>query len=241
VIISGLYYGVQLAKGGLEIYFQGYGHKLPVLVERAAEEIFRLSHDPSACSAELFHRIKDKQLRALKNLLYSQPYYHCVLGGLLCLEEPRWSNAEKYTALQGATLNGFVVFAAQFLAQSKLELLVNGNITVTEASELSQKINDILQTKPLPFSNEMLRRAVAIIPQSASVNNKEYVFRQAAINCNPNEVNSAVENLYFIGEGAGRIQAFCNNGNDSGLTAEEFDQRLVSEAMLELVLQLVRG
>lgn len=243
-----------MAKGGLEIYFQGYGHKMPTLVERAAQEIHRLAHDRTACSEELFQRVKEKQLRSLKNALFSQPYYHCILGGLLCLEEPRWSAAEKYEALQHATLDGFLVFANQFLAQAKVEVLVNGNATRDEAVALSKQVNQILQAKTLPYSHEFLRRAVALVPlplkdalnESKGSSTKkviEYVYRQSALSCNPNEVNSAIENLYFIGEGAGKVNSFISEDDkeegELGLTEPEYHHRLEQEAMLEVILQLV--
>ena len=241
---AGLYYGVQLAKGGLEFYFQGYGHKLPILVERAASEIYRLAHNTSACSAALFQRIKEKQLRSLKNTLFSQPYYHCILGGLLCLEEPRWSNPEKYTALQTATLEGFHVFAGQFLAQAKLDVLVNGNATSLEAIALSKQVTQILQAKALPYSHEFLRRGVSLFPKSGANKILEYVYRQSALTCNPNEVNSAIENLYYIGEAAGKVMKFINEDDEDaamelGLTESQYNQRLDQEAMLEVILQLV--
>lgn len=45
--------------------------------------------EEEAVSASLFERVKERALLNYKNHLFWQPYYHCLYGSLLCLEEPR--------------------------------------------------------------------------------------------------------------------------------------------------------
>ena len=80
--------------------------------------------------------MKERCLQNYKNYLFWQPYYHCLYGSLVCLEEPRsvelirycnsdiycmtwiycrWSNAEKYHALKPSTLSDLLSFANVFL------------------------------------------------------------------------------------------------------------------------------
>ena len=63
-------------------------HKLPLLVDKTLQEMCRLAGE-APCSPELFARMKEKQLRSYYNYLFWQPYYHCLVGTVVCLEEPR--------------------------------------------------------------------------------------------------------------------------------------------------------
>jgi secreted Zn-dependent insulinase-like peptidase len=97
----GLFYDVTLSKGGLELTFQGYDHKLPVLVSKTLEELRKLAgpsiiveqdiiQKSSSIDFNLFKRLKEKVLENYKNYLFWQPYYHCIYGSLVCLEDPRY-------------------------------------------------------------------------------------------------------------------------------------------------------
>ena len=83
---------------------QGYGHRLPVLLEKIAVEIQRVSQNSSshALSSDLFQLMKEKTLRSLKNYLFWQPYYHSMLCSLLCLEDGRSCSSEKHQSLSAA-------------------------------------------------------------------------------------------------------------------------------------------
>jgi secreted Zn-dependent insulinase-like peptidase len=54
--------------------------------------------------------MKEKALRGFKNSLFSQPYYHAIVGSMICLEEVRFSAPEKHAALEAATLPDFTAF-----------------------------------------------------------------------------------------------------------------------------------
>jgi insulysin len=119
-----LCYDIQLSKGGLDISVQGYGHRLPVLLEKIAGEIQRVSQNSSshALSGDLFQLMKEKTLRSLKNYLFWQPYYHSMLGSLLCLEDGRYSSSEKHQSLSAASFDDFQSFAAQLVKQMKAQV-----------------------------------------------------------------------------------------------------------------------
>jgi len=198
---AGLYYDVSLAKGGIDLALQGYNHKLHKLVSKIVEEIQNLGSNESACSPALFQRMKQKCLRNLKNYLFWQPYYHAIVGGLLCLEDPRFGNAEKYRALEGASLSDFQSFARTFVGSFKAQVLVHGNITATETQSLTALILEKLQFKSLPYSQFPTRRVVQL---EAGVT---YLYRQHCQRNNPNEVNSSVSNVYVVGLSAGSTAA----------------------------------
>ena len=127
---AGLMFKVQLSKGGLDLRYSGYHDKLLLLIERTLQEMAKMKRTPtqhSSCTPSLFERMKEKLLRNYHNdYFFLQPYHQCVIGTALCLEEPRWSQLEKYHALEMATYEDFVTFASTFLRQSKVEILSHG-------------------------------------------------------------------------------------------------------------------
>ena len=250
--LSGLFYGVELSKGGLELSFQGYNHKLAVLVSKTLDETFKLGSDGSNCSVDMFERVKEKLLQNYKNYLFWQPYYHCIYGSLVCLEDPRWSSAEKYNALKGVDVRTFLCFAAAFLKSLKAEVsflimlhqndvsqvFVHGNMSKSEASDISDLIKEKLRFLPLDNSQEPVRRVVDVTPGC------EYVYRQHSKNNNPNEVNNSIENIYFISRLAGLESTDDSSSGDHKIDhmsslAEKFGSKLVFEALVELLAHMM--
>lgn len=222
---SGLCYDVTLAKGGLDIAVQGYGHKLPVLLGKIIEEMQRFASDPTACSADLFARMKQKSLRNLKNYLFWQPYYHCMIGSLLCLEDGRFGSAEKHRALEGATHADFFAFTSTFVKSLKAQVLVHGNVTALDAKKLTAEITTRMPFRALPLSQTPVRRVVQLPAGS------HYIYRQHAVQTNPHELNSAVENVYLVGLSEGSAAG--------GMQPQPTSQGVVSEASLELLAHMV--
>jgi hypothetical protein len=223
----GLCYDVTLAKGGLDLAVQGYCHKLPVLMSKIVEEMQRFASDPAACSTDLFARMKQKSLRNLKNYLFWQPYYHCMIGSLLCLEDGRFSSAEKFRALEGATHADFYSFVSALVKTLRAQVLVHGNLTADDATKLTALITEKLPFKALPLSQVSVRRVVAV-PEGAS-----YIYRQHAAQTNPNEINSAAENIYLVGLSDGAQQG--------GVLPAASSPAVVNEAALELLAHMVSG
>jgi len=248
---AGLFYEVQLSKGGMELSFQGYNHKLQLLVTKALQELRNVADKggesgtngggDSAVSQELFLRVKERCLQNYKNYLFWQPYYHCLYGSLVCLEEPRWSNAEKYHALKPSTLSDLLSFANVFLRSVKAELLVHGNFLPDESTGFANSIRSILRFSPLPLSQEPIRRVVRLAAG-------DYVFRQFSKHTNPKEVNSAVENIYLVCPYA--TFGVVGNGLDpqceviaqvmaSSSSAEAVPSSIALEALLELLTHML--
>lgn len=214
-----------LAKGGLDLSVQGYGHKLPVLVGKIVEEMQRFGSDPAACSQELFGRMKEKSLRSLKNYLYWQPYYHCLVGSLMSLEDGRFSSNEKYAALESASLSDFTAFVSSLVKVFRAQVLVHGNVTAAEAQALTALITEKLPFKALPFSQVPARRVVSLAPGGS------YLYRQHSLQNNPNEQNSAVENVYLVG---------LSDGASGALPLPTVNSpAVVHEATLELLAHMV--
>lgn len=201
---AGLHYYVSVAKSGLTFRFDGYNHKLPVLVTRAMEELRRFADSSSSSDSSattynpaLFARVKEAISRAYKNQLFQQSYYHAMLGAYECLEEPRFGLFEKIQTLPHIQLDSLQAFARQFLSQLSLEVFVNGNISVDEAKQLAIAAKNTLQATHLPYSLQAIRRPVQL------PTGRHFVYRQTGQTYNPEELNSASFVMFMFGEEPG--------------------------------------
>lgn len=224
---AGFSFSVSTSRGGLSVTAQGYTDKLPVLMERAFSAAYAIccpsAATPSPVNEALFQRVKEKVLRNYKNSLFMQPYYHCILANYCCLESPRWSYLEKYSALKDISINTFQMFANEWIRYLKVEVLVTGNSKAEEAVKMEQMVRDALHCKPLPSSMEAVTRGMDVFVPDV----KEYIHRLTALSLNPAEVNSAVEALYLVGVGAG-----------AGEGSAHWDG-LLTEALLTLLVHMV--
>jgi insulysin len=219
---AGLQYDVKLAKGGVELMFFGYHHKLPVLVGKVLAEMKKMCGE-EPCPSDCFSRVKEKVLRSYYNYRFWQPYYHCLLGFATCLEDPRWSSEEKYTALASSSLADFHSFSAQLVRSMKAEVFVHGNTTAEEAKALSASIVSALDFLPLSSSQEPLRRVVSL-PKG-----KEYIYRQHSKTMNPKEPNSAVEMFLPVGD---------LEGYHADMDTRE-SSKIGTESLLELMAHII--
>ena len=101
---------------------------------------------------DIFQIMKEKTLKAYYNSMFWQPYYHCISGSIMCLEDPRWNSTDKHRSLFNATFNDFLSFTKQLLSSLKAEVLIHGNITINEATELSDMIVTTINHQPLASS-----------------------------------------------------------------------------------------
>lgn len=221
---AGLHYDVKLAKGGLELVFNGWADKLPVLVEKTLDELKKMG-TVGPCQEDIFTRIKEKLRRGYQNYVFNQPYFHCILGTLCCLEEPRWSSTERYFAIKSVSNDDLFRFTAQFLRNLKVEVMVHGNANNKETRALTKLVRNKLQSDPLPLSQTPVKRMVRLEKGT------EYLYRQYARDLHPVEVNSAVENLYWVGEVEGASEEGVVNIAST---------KLRNEALLSLVSHLLQ-
>ena len=237
---AGLGFDVRLAKGGIDMTFEGFHHKLPILVEKTISELKAIAtigmtvtseedNRCSGCPQDVFIRMKEKLLRNFHNHVFWQPYYHCVMGTLTCLEEPRWTPTERYHALTYVTYEEFCVFASQFIRQLKVESFVHGNATVDEAKSLSQSVVNLLSAQALPTSQTPNKRVVRLDTGTT------YIYRLNGSFYNPDEVNSACENFYFVGEAVtATANTTVTSNSDTESTPPESESISLSTVSLEM-------
>jgi secreted Zn-dependent insulinase-like peptidase len=127
---AGLHYSVQHSFTGIDLAFYGYHHKLPVLVSRVVETMKELSSGSAGGVEDIYQRMKEKVILGFKNFKFNQPYMHCIVGTLNCVESPRWHVTEKLAALEASSFLEFQAFSFSLLRALHTEMFIHGNATV---------------------------------------------------------------------------------------------------------------
>lgn len=109
-------------------------------------------------------------------------------------------------------------------------MFIHGNANKEEARELASSIALTLGSLPLSNTQEPIRRVVNL------EKGVHYVFRQHGQHFNPDEPNSAIENIYLIDKLAG-ADFLSREGAEKG--AEAVDSRLKNEALGQMLVQMV--
>lgn len=217
---AGLYYDINVSKGGIELSISGYNDKLQVLLSNVLLEMKRVG-EPGYITDDMFNRIKSKLSRDYYNYLYWQPYYHCIISTATCLESPRWTYVDKYYALNNITLNTLVTMVPLLLSNVHVEVLGQGNMVTNEYQLLLEKVVSDLGALPLASQDMPIRRQVRLLP------GVEYIHRMHTSSYNKEELNSAIENLYVVDK-----FALVNSIGDT-------QQLLALEGLCHLVAHLV--
>ena len=68
-------------------------HKLPVLIEKTLSQLKEIALVDTAVGnkkyEDVFLRVKEGIVRGYYNNLFWAPYYTCISGSAMCLEDPR--------------------------------------------------------------------------------------------------------------------------------------------------------
>jgi len=187
--VAGLYYSMEAVRQGILVEVSGFNQKLNVLLVKVLEQLASFSAD----DAPLFERLKEKEIKALKNQVFQQPYTHAMVNAFMCLEQPRFGYQEKLEAAMPLTTDNLQSFARRFLLRFNLEILLHGNFTPEDALAVCDQIETTLkpQRGPLPEGTDLEARVVKV------AENTSYLFR--CKNPDPENANSAIQIIYQVG------------------------------------------
>lgn len=186
--MAGLHCYFTNARTGVEVHVSGYNHKMNVLIQRVVDAISAL---PEKLTDELFERIKDKLMQQFQSFLFSQPYQHAFYGADLCVLNEKWTVEEKMAAIKDLTRGHLIEFTKRLLFRFHMEVLVHGNASPDEATEMTNTLLDGLKPAT-PFASNLPQLRVIKL-QSGT----DYVYRFQEFN--ETNTNSSVKVLYQIG------------------------------------------
>jgi insulysin len=159
-----------------------------ILIQRVLHAIGAL---PEKLTEELFSRQKDKLTQQIQSALFSQPYQHALYGSDLCVLNEKWTIDERMAAIQPLIRPDLVEFTKRLLSRFHVEVLVHGNASPEEATQMCDLfLKGLNPTTPLA-SNLPALRVVQLQPGT------DYVYRFREFN--ETNTNSSVKVLYQIG------------------------------------------
>ena len=189
--IAGLDYGLESYSFGLDIEISGYSDKMIVLLEKVLTSMRDLEVKP-----DRFKIVKERVLRAYRNWDFQQPYHQ--VGDYLSFlgRDYGWITEQYLAELVHLQPNDISNFYPQILYQFHIDLLAHGNIHREDALQMTQLVGSILQHRPLPQLQWLIRRNL-LLPEGS-----DFTYRRKL--GDPANVNNCVEYYLFIGTNADR-------------------------------------
>ncbi|KAI9368118.1 Metalloenzyme, LuxS/M16 peptidase-like protein [Aspergillus egyptiacus] len=185
--LAGLDYHLSASIFGLDITVGGYNDKMAVLLEKVISSMRDLTVNPGR-----FRIIKERLSRGYKNAEYQQPYYQVSDYGRYLTAERSWINEQYAAELEHIEAEDIQCFFPQILHQNHIEVLAHGNLYKEDALRMTDSVESILKSRPLPQSQWHVRRNMIIPPGS------NYIYERTLKD--PANVNHCIEYYLFIGE-----------------------------------------
>ncbi|PLB35174.1 a-pheromone processing metallopeptidase Ste23 [Aspergillus candidus] len=185
--LAGLEYHLSASIFGLDISVGGYNDKMAVLLDKVLTSMRDLVVNP-----DRFNVIKERLSRSYKNSEYQQPFYQVGDFTRYLTAEKAWTNEQYAAELEHIEPEDISCFFPQILRQNHIEVLAHGNLYKEDVLRMTDSIEKILQSRPLPQSQWNLRRNMVIPPGS------DYVYERTLKD--PDNVNHCIEYYLSIGD-----------------------------------------
>ncbi|ATX77562.1 insulinase family protein [Reinekea forsetii] len=153
--LAGSGYGIALVDNGIQVRLYGYQDKLHLLLDTLILELTEHRISP-----ERFAIKKEETLRALRNRSEDPVISQMIRQLNEWLTANSFSVAEQSAAAQTLTPDSLLIARNEWLASSRLELLVHGNILADQAKVLAQRIDRIIPQG----GTQAAGRAIAKLP-----------------------------------------------------------------------------
>ncbi|GBG72511.1 hypothetical protein CBR_g12082 [Chara braunii] len=196
--VAGLAYSVEHSVSGFLVTVTGYNHKLLALLEMIIEKITNFQ-----VNKERFDILKEKVNKDFQNFKYEQPYQHALYTASVILEHKRWHMHEYLAVIPDLEAEDLCALFPKLLSRMFLECFVTGNLSVSEAESLVERVEKLMATKPklklraLFPSQHLERRIIKLDAGSA--------FSYSMPCSNPSNENSALQFYLQVGQDKCRL------------------------------------
>ena len=190
--LAGLSYHLSAGVFGLDISVSGYNDKMSVLLEKVLLSMRDLVVNP-----DRFHIIKERLTRSYRNAEYQQPFFQVGEYTRHLTSEKTWINEQYASELQHVEPQDVATFFPQLLQQMHIEVLAHGNLYKEAALRMTDLVESILKSRPLPLSQWSVRRSI-IIPPGAN-----YIYERQLKD--PENINHCIEYYLFAGNAADAV------------------------------------
>ena len=187
--MAGLNSSISNTRDGIEVSVSGFNHKLHLLMDKIIATIAGFGE---TITESLFERMKEKNVKSLKNFFFNQSYHHAGNASDLILGPTAYPYEERVEAMEEVTLEDLLTFSKGVLSRSFCEMLVHGNATAEEATKFLDVVKDNLKYRKL-LSSSFPEDRVAMLEEG-----KDYVHRFREYN--EDEANSCVQCVFQVSE-----------------------------------------
>lgn len=137
--LAGLGYDAYPHARGLTLTLRGYNQRQPILLKNLLKVLTQ-----DEIGADQFERIKQRQLRQLRNAA-QDPLARQMMRALTPeLIDPAWSESDKYKALESVTLDDLQAYRPRLLSKLHIQMLAMGNLSTEDALQLASQVRQTL-------------------------------------------------------------------------------------------------
>lgn len=185
--LAGLDYSLASSMFGLDVSIGGYNDKMSVLLEKVLSSMRDL-----VINQDRFNVVKERLTRAYRNAEYQQPFYQVGEYTRYLTAEKTWINEQFAAELEHIEAEDVSTFFHDILQQTYIEVLAHGNLYKEDVLRMTDSVENILKSRPLPESQWYMRRNMIIPPGS------NYVYERTLKD--PANVNHCIEYFLFVGD-----------------------------------------
>jgi insulysin len=184
--LAGLDYNLSASIFGLDVSIGGYNDKMSVLLDKVVSTMRDLAVRP-----DRFKILKERLARGYRNAEYQQPYYQ--VGDLTrnLTAEKTWINEQYAAELEHIEADDVAAFFPQLLQQNHIEVLAHGNLYKEDVLKMTNIVESVVHSRPLPQSQWHVRRNIVFPPGS------NYIYERSLKD--PENVNNCIEYYLFLG------------------------------------------
>ncbi len=156
--LAGLDYSLYPHLRGLSVRISGFTEEQPALLTRIVETLRHPRID-----AERFAILKERRLRALRNVKHDRPYSRAMSELTRLLLDPSWTEAERIAALEPLSAGDLRAFIPRLLAGVGVTALSHGDVYRGEALALARIVDASLLdgSEPAPVADGQVVRLSA--------------------------------------------------------------------------------
>lgn len=184
--LAGLDYSLTSSMFGLDVSVGGYNDKMSVLLEKVLTSMRDLE-----INKDRYNVVKERLTRAYRNAEFQQPFYQVGEYTRYLTAEKTWINEQFASELEHIEAKDVSAFFRDILQQTHIEVLAHGNLYKEDALRMTDSVENVLQSRPLPESQWYMRRNM-IIPSGSN-----YVYERTLKD--PENVNHCIEYYLFVG------------------------------------------
>lgn len=195
---AGLEMFCSASKNGLQLSFSGYNEKLNLLVDIVSR---KLTTAVDTLEESVFEVLRaDLKKDCFNKLVSVESFGRDFFSSVLHLHQ--WGEYDFYKGIDKISLDDVQKFSQKFFRQSKIQMLVSGNMTKTQAEQIVAMLRENLNPQPLdePFD---LKGQVYKLPEENTVlrvqsllTNDENSFTQIYYQSGPETVKE--KNMLFL-------------------------------------------